>query len=699
VRYAVTGFLEPFAAERQELLSLVEITDGVWRTFEAEAYLDPGATAEEEGLVAQELNTIREALAAHRFDVGLFGLIKRGKSTLLNALLGTAVSATSITPETAVPVTVEHGVETAARVHFVDGRVEDMQVKEARQFTSQKTNRTNELGVTYVGVRLASPLLGAGVRLIDTPGMDDAEADEVYTQRILQELDSVDAGILVVLSPPTIGGREMDFLKEVIARNLQKVLLVVNMYPQHYYDEESKQEVLDYVSARVAEATGASIRIYPICAIDAWEARQIGFEDGWQRSGGGALLDDLEADLVSGAGRETIRSAAIRLDSAVDLAEGEVQLRREMVSDPERLKVMRDEMRAAIEAFGEDLEAQLEQRLERLEPLRIQLRSLLLSIFFGAKHDVSGTKTIEQLQTVLQRFRREAEVAANSAVQQFRGSMAEVLQRLEADLGERSGPVMAGLTADLETETIGVSLFEDLQTHGAAAPAVGGAAVGGVLAGGGALVALGAALGPLGLVGGALVGWRLAEAVTTGREAARARETVLERLDGVAEEFAAEFDRQVDGFVEAVREAVRRRPAGLKVDLETQLAAMERLTFSPQLLAEHLAGYDRMSASLGEVRERLGGLVGDAREEVVDVTVAEPEALPPPRQPVYDPFEDVPDEVLHDTYLSEAHRLTTRREARDEQAVDEGTVTRGNDDDPGAVSLSTDWTGSRSSYS
>jgi hypothetical protein len=125
---------------------------------------------------------------------------------------------------------------------------------------------------------------------------------------------------------------------------------------------------------------------------------------------------------------------------------------------------------------------------------------------------------------------------------------------------------------------------------------------------------------------------------------------------------------------------------------------MERLTFSPQLLAEHLAGYDRMSASLGEVRERLGGLVGDARE-VVDVTVAEPEALPPPRQPVYDPFEDVADEVLHDTYLSEAHRLTTRPEARDEQAIDEGRVTRGNPDHPKAVSLSTDWTGSGSTYS
>jgi hypothetical protein len=695
----VTGFLEPFAAERQKLLSLVETTEGVWHTFQAEAYLDRGATADAEGLVAQELGTIRQALAAHRFDVGLFGLIKRGKSTLVNALLGTAVSATSITPETAVPVTAEHGDETAARVHFVDGRVEEMPIKDARQYTSQKTNRTNALGVTYVGVRLSAPLLGAGVRLIDTPGMDDAEADEVYTQRILQELDSVDAGIVVVMSPPTIGGREMDFLREVISRNLQKVLLVVNMYPQHYYDEEAKQEVLDYVSDRVAEATGASIRIYPICAIDAWEAKQIGFEEGWQRSGGGALLDDLEADLLNGAGHDTIRSAAARLGSAVHLAEGEVQLRRELVGDPEQLMAVRDEMRAAIEAFGIDLETQLEQRLERLDPLRIQLRSLLLSIFFGAKHEISATKSVEELEKVLLRFRREADVAANSAIQQFRGSMAEILQRLEADLGDRSAPVMAGLTADLETETIGVNLFEDLQGRGAVKPAVGGAAVGGMLAGGGAFVALGATLGPLGLVGGALVGWRLAEALSTSREAARAREAVLERIDDVADEFAAEFDRQVDGFVAAVRDAVRRRPAGLRADLESQLKAVERLTDDPKLLAERLEGYDRMSSVLGEVRERIRQLLGEDTIDVVDVTAAEPEMLPPAKPPVYDPFQDVPDEVFHETYATEAHQLSTSGETRDEQAVEDENGFRGTDDDPGAVSLSTDWTRSRSTYS
>lgn len=96
----MTRFLEPFAADRQALLSFVGTTERTWKAFQAEARLGTEPSADADGLIAQELDTIRQRLAAHRFDIGLFGLIKRGKSTLLNALLGTQVSATSITPET-----------------------------------------------------------------------------------------------------------------------------------------------------------------------------------------------------------------------------------------------------------------------------------------------------------------------------------------------------------------------------------------------------------------------------------------------------------------------------------------------------------------------------------------------------------------------------------------------------------------------
>ena len=66
----------------------------------------------------------------------------------------------------------------------------------------------------------------------------------------MQELDVTDAGIVVFLSPPTVGATEMGFLTEVGRRNLKKTFLVCNMYPQHFHDPETRNSVLDYTGKR-----------------------------------------------------------------------------------------------------------------------------------------------------------------------------------------------------------------------------------------------------------------------------------------------------------------------------------------------------------------------------------------------------------------------------------------------------------------
>src|SRR5690606_12626482 len=66
---------------------------------------------------------VRGRLQSSSIEVGVFGEVKRGKSTLLNALLGTVVSSMRVTPETAVPVWVENGRGPAEVLH-ADGRIE-----------------------------------------------------------------------------------------------------------------------------------------------------------------------------------------------------------------------------------------------------------------------------------------------------------------------------------------------------------------------------------------------------------------------------------------------------------------------------------------------------------------------------------------------------------------------------------------------
>ncbi len=82
--------------------------------------------------------------------MGIFGLIKRGKSTLVNGLVGREVSSMHVTPETAVPVYVSYGDTPAAVIHFADGTVKHVAVEDVPTYSSQKANPNNEQGVTFV---------------------------------------------------------------------------------------------------------------------------------------------------------------------------------------------------------------------------------------------------------------------------------------------------------------------------------------------------------------------------------------------------------------------------------------------------------------------------------------------------------------------------------------------------------------------
>ncbi len=635
-------FLGSLATEREALLDLVADVESTWTSFSGSAVAEAVPTdldeAEETvgveetaGLIAQELAIVREAVGGKRLDIGVFGLIKRGKSTLLNALLGRAVSATAVTPETAVPVYVEHGTEPTAEVHFVDGRVQEMGVDEARQYTSQESNHNNELGVTYVRVRAPSEFLANGVRMIDTPGLDDAEADEIYTERTIQELDSVDVGIVVLLSPPTIGATEIKFLREVVDRRLDKLLIVVNMYPQHFYSVESRRDILRYIRERLAETTDEDLPLFPVCALDAYEARRIGFEKRWEDSGVADLLIELESGLSSGAGATAVTASASRLERAIELAKREVRVRHDLLADPEKLSAYAQQARDRIEAFREELEAEVEQRLGRVEPLRIQHRSLLLSIFFSAKERIRQTKSLDDLEQVLRRFRREAEVAGNRATQQFRDQMGELLDGLTAELDERSDVVLASLHEDIADATSAGNLFDDIQQDPRLNPEIGGAAFGGLVAGGAGVAALGLALGPLGLVGGALVGWKLGGVVRTNRELDAARTVALERLDEIADEFADEFDRQVDAYVAGVHEAIRRRPAGLSSDLEAQLETVAHLADDPALVDERRRECEQVLEQLDGLQSRAQDVASGLSQDDVQPATDAPASTPSPR--------------------------------------------------------------------
>jgi GTPase SAR1 family protein len=620
----VAEFLDSFDVERAALLAAVDRFEEVWGRFQSRRGLELDPERATDSLLALEVAEIRRELMATEFTIGIFGLIKRGKSTLLNALIGREVSSMHVTPETAVPVYVSYGDTPEATVHFADGTSRCVAVDEVHRFTSQKANAGNHLGVTFVEQQVPVGFLRNGTRLIDTPGMDDAEADEVYTERTLQELDVVDAGVVLFLSPPTVGATELAFLEEVVGRDLRKTFLVCNLYPQHFHDPMTRLAVLEYVGKRVAEASARAnrsgeIRIYPVCALEAWTARQDHDVDLWKRSGADRLLRDIENYLGDHAGQQVLDDAAQRVVRATELAKAEVQVRQHLLDDPEDLQRLRTQLDRDILDLERRFEEAVALALTEVGPLEVRIRGLVLQPFLRARTQLPELTTLDELDAFASRFRRELEVAGELASRQFGAGFARLVGALEALLAERFHAVMNDLAPDAPQVRLSsdahlvtpdqMQLLLAAQRRSQQTSRT-GALAGGLAGGGAAIAAAGAVLGPIGLLGGALVGWKLASAVTGQRNLELARATVAARLDEVAATLLADIDGQVAGTVAALRSAVEQRRRSFAHDLYQQFDVVRSIGDDPRALDAYRRDASRFFEAFDDCADHARRAVG-----------------------------------------------------------------------------------------
>ncbi|MGY0465753.1 dynamin family protein [Kitasatospora sp. cg17-2] len=130
-----------------------------------------------------------ERLAAP-FAVALVGRVSSGKSTLVNALLGTRLAPTGVTELTMTVNRFRYGDPAALAVHFEDGTVvhhPDLSALEALTVRAADDPRQQELlrRIDHLETAFPHPAL-AGTEIVDTPGLDSATGPEsAATLRLL----------------------------------------------------------------------------------------------------------------------------------------------------------------------------------------------------------------------------------------------------------------------------------------------------------------------------------------------------------------------------------------------------------------------------------------------------------------------------------------------------------------------------------
>ena len=313
-------------------------------------------------LIAQDASELAARLAAGRFFVACVGQFKRGKSTVLNALVDAHVLPVGVTPVTSAVTILRYDVERRATVSYVSGRSEAIPIENVALYVAEEHNHENARGVAAVEVFLPAPILASGLCLVDTPGIGSVFGGNTEATRAF--VPHIDAALVVLGADPPISGNELALVMEVSAQ-VQRSIVVLNKVDRLSADDV--REVSEFTRRLLAERLGRNIGpLLEISAVERLELRHPTRD--WQQ---------LE-DALSGFGREA--ADIVQLSRRRGVTRLSKQLRDDL--DERRGALLRPihESEARIDALGRSV-AEAETMLRDLGILLAAEQRRLLRTF------------------------------------------------------------------------------------------------------------------------------------------------------------------------------------------------------------------------------------------------------------------------------------------------------------------------------
>ncbi len=350
-----------------------------------------GRLAQELGAepVAEEAHELAARVSEGRFYVACVGQFKRGKSTLLNALVGCEVVPTGFVPVTAVPTVIRFGDELHARVRMRDGSWRDVAMPDLKEYVTEERNPENKRAVDGAEVFVPSPLLSSGMCFVDTPGLGSVFTGNTATTQAF--IPHIDAALVVVGADPPIAGEELA-LVEAVGKQVQDLILVINKADRTTDAERAAavkftREILE---KRLQRPMG---EVFEVSAAERMENR--GPLRDWKR-----LLASLYR-LVDDSGRNLVRAACDRglqrLSEQVlaIIKEDRDALQRPLEESERRIGLMKETISGAERSMRElDFLFMAEQ--QRISDLFLERRQR----FFLSAWSESQTEFSEVLRTV-----------------------------------------------------------------------------------------------------------------------------------------------------------------------------------------------------------------------------------------------------------------------------------------------------------
>ena len=134
------------------------------------------------------------------FTLVILGEFKRGKSTVINALLGKELAPINVTPETYTINEITYGNIQTVEAILENGTRVPLTLEDITREQLEKRMKLFPSPISYVQIKDNSPILKE-LRIVDTPGLSDLESLDKQVMDYIVNADAIMLAVRYALHP------------------------------------------------------------------------------------------------------------------------------------------------------------------------------------------------------------------------------------------------------------------------------------------------------------------------------------------------------------------------------------------------------------------------------------------------------------------------------------------------------------------
>lgn len=204
------------------------------------------------------------------FSLVVLGDFKRGKSTIINAILGKSIAPVNVAPETFTINSISYGETPSAEAVLSNGQRIMLTADDLQRERLEKLTRAFPESLEYIDIRDNAEILKE-IRIVDTPGLSDLDCLDKQVQDYLVNADAV-VYVASALSP--FSESEQVFLATHIRpMSFSKLFVLVNMIDA-MGSMKDIEKIINRVSERCEQIVPNAF-VYGVSGIDEYR-RKIG---------------------------------------------------------------------------------------------------------------------------------------------------------------------------------------------------------------------------------------------------------------------------------------------------------------------------------------------------------------------------------------------------------------------------------------